>query len=528
MVEKFTEIQRDAFTEVGDFIMGALASVISGIAGNEASIDSPVLDTVLLDEAKAAHDEPVVVIDVKYNAGFKGNSSMIFKADDMAVLYNLASGLDPSEPGADLENIADNELGEVVNQMVNQLVNASSEIFDRLIVISPPGVRLVLPAEAAGMVPWGSGNDPVLKVDYRFAIEGVFESSLTQIIPMPLARSMVNILLDIDEDEEVFDSGPGSSAVPLDDYVPPPPTPPDFESAPEPVDDVSPGGREELTVPDEEANLAGPPAVDDYVPEDLSELRAPVESSAPDDFPEDLELPAAEEMPIEKQEVLPDLADIKEQGYDLESEAVKEPAKDEEFDISSVSSDDLTFSGGPDAPQESDPLQDLFSQDEISKLISGTDDSGQEADMPDFEGADDIAALFAGDNTGKKEPEKFDSAAFEVAEPFSGSSDGADGGEEDKPLSYEQSLEKLELLKDIPIKLTVVMGENHLPLKDLVNAGKGSVISLRRYAREPVDIMVNDQLVARGEVVVVDSRIGVRIVSIETRLPQITHKQAAK
>ncbi len=84
------------------------------------------------------------------------------------------------------------------------------------------------------------------------------------------------------------------------------------------------------------------------------------------------------------------------------------------------------------------------------------------------------------------------------------------------------------MVKDIPIELTVVLGRNNLPMGDLLTVGKGSLVPLRRYAKEPVDVLVNDQMVAKGEIVIVDGKLGVRITSIESKLPKMSQKSATK
>lgn len=79
----------------------------------------------------------------------------------------------------------------------------------------------------------------------------------------------------------------------------------------------------------------------------------------------------------------------------------------------------------------------------------------------------------------------------------------------------------IDLLLDVPLRISVELGRATMSIRDVLNLGAGSVIELDKMAGEPVDIMANDRLVARGEVVVVDENFGVRvtdIVTIEKRL----------
>ena len=67
---------------------------------------------------------------------------------------------------------------------------------------------------------------------------------------------------------------------------------------------------------------------------------------------------------------------------------------------------------------------------------------------------------------------------------------------------------------DVPIKLSVELGSCYMPMKDLLQLSVGSVVKLDKVADAPVDIYVNQKLVARGEVVVLENRFGIKITEI--------------
>lgn len=75
----------------------------------------------------------------------------------------------------------------------------------------------------------------------------------------------------------------------------------------------------------------------------------------------------------------------------------------------------------------------------------------------------------------------------------------------------------LRLLADIDVQVAVEFGRASLPLRDLLSLGRGQVLELDRHVEELVDVLVNGTLVARGEVVLVDGRYGVRIREIVSR-----------
>lgn len=70
------------------------------------------------------------------------------------------------------------------------------------------------------------------------------------------------------------------------------------------------------------------------------------------------------------------------------------------------------------------------------------------------------------------------------------------------------------LLADIPVRMSVEVGSTQMRLADVMNLAEGSVVELDRQADELLDIMVNGTLVARGEVVTVNGRYGIRVVEI--------------
>ena len=81
----------------------------------------------------------------------------------------------------------------------------------------------------------------------------------------------------------------------------------------------------------------------------------------------------------------------------------------------------------------------------------------------------------------------------------------------DKP---DKSSFDLDFILDIPLTLTVELGRNKMLISELLQLGQGSVLELTKLAGEPMDIFINQRLIARGEVVVVNEKFGVRLTDI--------------
>lgn len=111
--------------------------------------------------------------------------------------------------------------------------------------------------------------------------------------------------------------------------------------------------------------------------------------------------------------------------------------------------------------------------------------------------ADDKSALAAVENTPEVEPA------------------AAANGKPDKMSGIpDTSHRNLSLIMDIPLRVAVELGRTKMVVNDLLNLGQGSVIELSKLAGEPMEVLVNDKLVARGEAVVVNEKFGVRLTDI--------------
>ena len=79
----------------------------------------------------------------------------------------------------------------------------------------------------------------------------------------------------------------------------------------------------------------------------------------------------------------------------------------------------------------------------------------------------------------------------------------------------------LDLILDIPLSVTVELGRSKMLINDLLQLGQGSVVELTKLVGEPLEVLVNDKLVARGEVVVVNEKVGVRLTDIVTPMERV-------
>ena len=127
------------------------------------------------------------------------------------------------------------------------------------------------------------------------------------------------------------------------------------------------------------------------------------------------------------------------------------------------------------------------------------EDTNQEEDPVEDEGA--------GEGAG---------AAETAVEEQEGDTNQEEGGKAD-----EVKEANLDLILDIPLSVTVELGRSKMLINDLLQLGQGSVVELTKLVGEPLEVLVNDKLVARGEVVVVNEKFGVRLTDIVTPMERV-------
>jgi flagellar motor switch protein FliN len=79
----------------------------------------------------------------------------------------------------------------------------------------------------------------------------------------------------------------------------------------------------------------------------------------------------------------------------------------------------------------------------------------------------------------------------------------------------------LEFILDIPLKVSVELGRTKILVQDLLKLHKGSVIELTKLAGEPLEVLINDKVVAKGEVIVMNEKFGVRLTDIVSHAQRI-------
>jgi flagellar motor switch protein FliN/FliY len=93
--------------------------------------------------------------------------------------------------------------------------------------------------------------------------------------------------------------------------------------------------------------------------------------------------------------------------------------------------------------------------------------------------------------------------------------------DESSPRVINEDNPDLDVILDIPVRISMVVGATQINIRNLLQLNQGSVIELDRMAGEPLDVLVNDTLIAHGEVVMVNEKFGIRLTDVVSAAERI-------
>nr|WP_153726601.1 flagellar motor switch phosphatase FliY [Heliorestis convoluta] len=394
-----SDMEKDVLGEIANISMGTAATTLSTLLGKKVEITTPRVSITRKSTIQKEYPAPFIVVDVHYTAGLEGNNVLVIKEEDVAVIADLMMGGDGVTPPPELTELHFSAISEAMNQMMGSASTSMATMLNKKIDISPPELNKVDFSSEDLQHPQ---SDPVIKVSFRMVIEGLVDSELMQIYPIPFAKALTKGLMGDEEESaaSMTTEAPSSyGGTPIYD-LPGAQAPPPIAAAPNPAPKPP------------EHPMQGPPNF----------------------------------------------------GQDPYSGAAMPPPH-------------YYYGPPPGYGQHHHP----------QGMMYPTPPS-----PPPSPSAVPV------------QPVQFS--------PLQGQQTSKDMG-------------NLNLIMDVPLQVTVELGKAKKTIRDILELGTGSVIELDKIAGEPVDILVNGKLVAKGEVVVIDENFGVRITDIVNPIERIGNLQ---
>ena len=224
--DALTDIERDALGEIGNISMGSAATTLSVLLGHKVSITTPTVSVDTLSSIKDQYPMPYLIVEVGYTVGIDGNNVLAIQAQDASIIADLMMGGDGTNPTQELNEIHMSAVGESMNQMMGSVATSLSTMFNKKIDISPPKVNMIDLGSEEKVTEIVSADDPIAKISFRMEVDGLIDSEIMQILPIPVAKEMVGYLLNNEAEEEEPMPAPAAPPPAPAAAAPPPAAPP--------------------------------------------------------------------------------------------------------------------------------------------------------------------------------------------------------------------------------------------------------------------------------------------------------------
>ena len=484
----FNEMELDAIGEIMNISLGASATAASTLLGAMVNITTPVVSVLTREEFEFRRLEPAIGVEIAYVEGLDGRNIMMFRREDVGVIVGTLLGEDPADMPDELDELHISALCEVMNQMMGASATALSEFLGTVVNISTPKSFDITDSEAF-KIKYFPEESGMVVVRFRLEIEGKLNSEFMNIMSEDLTKRLLAPF------EDNFASEPEPAPAPQ----------------PEPASDVTSSG-----------GMMSQDAINAMLAGGDSSSSTSTASSSGGTMSQD-EINAM-----------------------LAGGGSSAPAASSSGGTMSQEEINAMLAGGSSPTPAASPSGGNMSQDAINAMLAGNQSAAptpipqpmagaQQQPMPGTPmqagagyypypsmGTDPmLLQLFTQmQQTQMQMMEMMKSSSKPAAPSSSGGSvirplspnpvkEEAGSGEEDKT--------NQEMLMKVPLEVSVEIGRTKRLVRDILEFTQGTLVVLDKMAGEQVDLFVNGQCIAKGDIVVVEDNFGIRITEIVAR-----------
>ena len=224
-----TDIVKDMLGEIGNISIGSASTALYQIINQKVNITTPVVTITTLNEIKNVFDTPTVVLDVEYTKGIIGRNILIIQIQDAAVIANLMMGGDGKVETHELTELEISAVQEAMNQMIGSSATSMATMLNRTVDISPP-VSKIWSDKSELLSDNISEDEPIVRVNFRMTIGDLVDSSIMQVLPIPTAKKIGDIMMGTDTEDEAQEA----QVAPQPQVVPEPQVAPQPQVTPQP------------------------------------------------------------------------------------------------------------------------------------------------------------------------------------------------------------------------------------------------------------------------------------------------------
>ena len=168
-----SDIEKDALGEIGNISMGSAATTLSVLLGHKVNITTPAVAVSTMSIIRQHYPMPYLIVEVGYTIGINGNNVLAIQAQDAAIIADLMMGGDGTNPEPEINEIHMSAVGESMNQV--NLIDLGTE--DKVSDIV-------------------NQDEPIVRIAFRMEVDGLIDSEIMQILPVDVAKEMVQALMN--------------------------------------------------------------------------------------------------------------------------------------------------------------------------------------------------------------------------------------------------------------------------------------------------------------------------------------------
>ncbi|MEY8356441.1 flagellar motor switch protein FliN [Lachnospiraceae bacterium 54-53] len=457
--KNFSAFEIDAIGEILNISLGASATAVSTMLNARVDITTPVVRVLSKEEFEISNLEPAVGVEITYIAGLSGSNLMLLKKHDVKVIVDMLMGMETPEEEFELNELNISAICEVMNQMMGASATALSEFLSKTVNISTPSSFEIGDINDF-KEKYYHDDEHMVVVGFTLKIADQLESEFINVMPPCLAKELVSGFLpqEYKEDEPREKEQPQA---------------PVQTQAPAATEAPAPSKGGVLSQEEIEKLLAGSAAME----------AAAGNMAAPDPEPEVKQesepAPSSSGGKLSQEEIEKLLAG-------MES---SEPLKQEQ------PADPAPAMGGQMSEKDHMAVQQMMNQMQMQQEM-----------------IKQMQQMILQLQSGQQNPQK------EVQEPKTiNVKPIPQNSLKEAVISFEEQEENRELIMGVPLEVSVEIGRTRKLVKEILEFTKGSLVILDKLAGEQVDLYVNGQCIAKGDVVVVDDNFGIRITEIIKR-----------
>lgn len=470
---KISPMEIDAIGEIMNISLGSSATAASTMLNSRVDITTPIVEVKSIEEFEFSNLEPAVGVEITYVEGITGSNVMLLKRTDVKIIVEMMMGMEIPDEDFELNEMNMSAICEIMNQMMGSSATALAELLGRTVNISTP-ISFEVDDSEEFKQKYFIEQEPMVVIRFNLNIADRMESEFLNVISIPLAKELVAGFFPDGVPDEEEDEEPAIAAV---------------ESAPAAPAAGGSGGvlsQDEINAllsgqnaaPDA-SDTSAAPSVDEPAPaapaagggggvlsQDAINALLAESNVAAEPAPA---APAAQPAAPAAQPAAPAVQPV--------ASAPVTPAAP------------VTAPATPVMAAAMDPTSVAMMQQMMDMMRQQMELQRQELEQ--LKNMQQRAAS----------PKQIKVNAM----PQPNLTDGDIIGDPDA---------NLDLIMGVPLDVSVEIGRTKKLVKDILEFNKGSLVVLNKLAGEQVDVFVNGQCIAKGDVVVVEDNFGVRITEI--------------